>query len=54
MLVAHSHLETLIELLKEKGITSEDELKAKWDNLVESKREEFKKHGITPTSDQGQ
>ena len=43
MLMANSHTQILTELLREKGIVSEPELKATWDRLVQEKQEQMRK-----------
>ena len=39
MVVSNSHTQTLLQLLTEKGIISEPEMKATWDKLVEENKE---------------
>lgn len=47
MLMANSHVQTLLELLKEKGVVSEPELKDMWERLVEMKKQEIKQERPT-------
>jgi len=41
MLMANSHVQTLLELLMEKGVITEPEMKATWDRLIQEKRAQF-------------
>lgn len=50
MLIANSHTQTLLELLKEKGVVEESELKATWEKLVAEKQQEARENGMVPTN----
>lgn len=42
MLIANSHAQTLLELLKEKEVVTEPELKATWERLIKEKQSQLK------------
>lgn len=58
MLVANSHLQTLLEVLKKNGVLSEDEMRETWERLVAEKRQEAMQMATQPpvetTPDSGQ